>query len=141
MTIGTICSRNVDLADATESVHAIAQRMLQRNVGTVVVQDEKRRPIGILTDRDLVIKVLAHGLDGTVTTVGEIMTDYPRTVREDMPIDAALVEMRAGAFRRLPVVDEDGALVGVVSLDDILRKLAAETQMIGSLLARESPDG
>ncbi len=139
MTVGKICSRHVDVARPDESVHAIAQRMLQRNVGTVVVHDEAHKPVGIVTDRDLVIKVMAHGLDGHATPVGEIMTDHPRTIGEDMPIDSALSEMRAGEFRRLPVVDGDGTLVGVVSLDDIIGKLAEETRMIGSLLAREGP--
>jgi Mg/Co/Ni transporter MgtE len=67
------------------------------------------------------------------------MTAHPRTVSEHTPIESALSLMRSGAFRRLPVVNEDGKLVGIVTLDDVLGLLAEELALIGGLLERQAP--
>ena len=67
------------------------------------------------------------------------MTREPKTVSEDTPIEIAVSQMRAGAFRRLPVVDQRGELVGLVTLDDILMLLCEEFQSIGTLLRKETP--
>ena len=139
MSVGRICIREVDLAEPGESVEVAARRMNSRNVGTLMVLDKESRPIGILTDRDLAIRVVAKGLDAGETTVGEVMSKAPDAVREETPIETALSYMRAGAFRRLPVVDNDGKLVGLVSLDDILDLLSEEFNEIGRLLRNESP--
>ncbi len=140
MSVGRICVREVDLADADESVQVAAQRMHARKVGTLVVLDSEKRPTGILTDRDLTVRVLAEGRDPFHTRVGDVMTRSPKTVREETPIEEALALMRAGQFRRLPVVDAEGALVGLVSLDDILDLLAEEFREIGRLVQEEGPE-
>ncbi|MBI4583729.1 MAG: CBS domain-containing protein [Planctomycetes bacterium] len=139
MAAGRICQRQVDLAEAEESVQVAAQRMRQRMVGTLVIVNQDKEPIGILTDRDLVIRVLAEGKDTGETRVGEVMTAPVRTVFEHTPIEIALSTMRSGAMRRLPVVNKDGKLVGILSLDDIMLFLAEEQAQIGSLLEEESP--
>jgi CBS domain-containing protein len=139
MTVGPICVREVDTTFEAEPVQVAAQRMHDRKVGTLVVVDQLQRPIGILTDRDLAVRVVAHGADPFTTTVGEVMTRAPRTVLQSSPIESALGLMRMAACRRLPVVDDDGKLVGLVSLDDILDLLAEEFGQIGKLLAEESP--
>ena len=139
MTVGRICQREVDLAQATEPVRAAAQRMESRNVGSLVVIDEGERPMGILTDRDLALRVVAGGLDADATLVAQVMTPQPRTVSEETPIEDALGLMRSASVRRLPVVDRKGRLVGVVSLDDILSLLAEEFEEVGKLLERTSP--
>jgi CBS domain-containing protein len=139
MTVGRICQREVDLAQATEPVRVAARRMESRNVGSLVVIDEGERPMGILTDRDLVLRVVAEGLDADATLVAQVMTSQPRTVSEDTPIEDALGLMRSASVRRLPVVDRKGRLVGVVSLDDILSLLAEEFEEVGKLLERTSP--
>jgi CBS domain-containing protein len=113
--------------------------MHDRKVGTLVVVDENRHPIGILTDRDLAVRVVASGRDAATTSIGRIMTAAPRCVREDAPIEAALSAMRVTACRRITVVDMEGALVGLISLDDILVLLAEEFREIGSVLQEESP--
>ncbi|MBX6313776.1 MAG: CBS domain-containing protein, partial [Isosphaeraceae bacterium] len=61
MSVGRICTRYVDLADAKETVQAAARRMLERKVGTLVILDAAKVPVGLLTDRDLVLRVLAQG--------------------------------------------------------------------------------
>lgn len=138
MSIGRICSNEVDLVEPDETVHAAAQRMLQRNVGTLVVVDEARRPIGIVTDRDLTLRVLAKGLDDT-TLVDEVMTSRPTTIRLDASIAKALQEMRAAKVRRLPVVDPEDSLIGIVSLDDVLRATVDDLVAISGILEDESP--
>ncbi|MBV8268802.1 MAG: CBS domain-containing protein, partial [Planctomycetaceae bacterium] len=141
MSVGRICTRYVDLADPEETVQAAARRMLERKVGTLVILDQAKRPVGLLTDRDLVLRVLALGQDPRQTSVGEVMTKEPKTVTEGTPIEQALALMRSGACRRLPVVAGDGTLVGLVSLDDILSLLAEELREVGTLVEREMPSG
>lgn len=139
LAIGSLCTREVDLADAEETVLDAARRMRERRVGTLVVVDGVGRPVGLVTDRDLAVRVLADGRDPRRTSVAEVMTFRPRTVGEDTPIEAALSLMRSGGFRRLPVVNDDEKLVGIVSLDDVLALLAEEFASIGALLDREAP--
>ena len=137
--IGRICQRDVDLAEADEPVRFAAERMHQRAVGSLVIVDEKQTPIGIVTDRDLTIRVLAAGRDADTTPVRDVMTSSPVTIREDEPIEFAVKKMRQGTFRRIPVVDKSGVLVGLVSVDDILGLLVEEFTDVGALLECESP--
>jgi CBS domain-containing protein len=139
MAAGRICQRQVDLVEAEENVQAAAQRMCQRMVGTLVIVNEKKEPVGILTDRDLVVRVLAPGKNPDTTLVGEVMTAPVSTVFEHTPIEIALSTMRSGAMRRLPVVNKHGKLVGILSVDDITLLLAEEQAQIGGLLEAESP--
>lgn len=139
MSVGRICVRDVDFADANENLQTAAARMLSRNVGALVVLNDTREPIGILTDRDLAVKGLAKGLGPFDATVGEVMTPSPHTVWKNTPIEEALRLMRSGAFRRLPVIDDEGKLAGLLTLDDILDLLAEEFGQIRGLLRKESP--
>jgi CBS domain-containing protein len=138
MSVGRICSRDVDTVHFDESVLESARRMRDRQVGTVVVVDNMR-PVGILTDRDLTVRVLAAGLDAKVTRVSEVMTPSPTTIGEDDSIKTAVGYMRAGRFRRLPVVGRDGRVIGILALDDVLELVADELADIGQLLKREAP--
>lgn len=139
MSIGRICRREVHLADREESAHAAAQRMRDRRVGTLVVCDGDGVPVGIVSDRDLCERVLAEGRDGRKTRVEEVMSSDLATVTEATPIEEVLRYMRAVGVRRMPVVDEGGALVGVVSVDDILALLAEELGRIGELVEGQEP--
>lgn len=139
MSVGRICVRDVDTAEKKETIQTVAERMHTRNVGTLVVVNDDAEPIGILTDRDLTVKALARGLDPYQTTVKEVMTKTPRTVKEDAPIERALELMRAGPYRRLPVVDKSGKLAGLISLDDVIKLLTDEFLQIGELLEQEDP--
>jgi len=139
MTCGKLCIREVDLAEPHESVQVAARRMHSRKVGTLVVVDGANRPVGLLTDRDLAVRVLAEGLDPVQTTVREAMSPSPTAVSEETTIEEALRIMRRGPFRRLPVVNSAGKLVGLLSLDDILDLLSEEFADIGQILVAESP--
>lgn len=139
MSVGRICVREVDTTNPDESVAVAAERMHQRAVGTLVVVNNADHIVGIVTDRDLVSRVLAKGLDPTGTSVRDIMTVGPKTISEWTQIEAALLIMRTGRFRRIPVVDHDNKLVGLITMDDILMLLAEEFSQIGRLLKRETP--
>ncbi len=140
MQLQRICRRRVDLARADDTVRAAAQRFSQRNVGTLVVVDEAKRPVGIVTDRDLVTRVLAMRRDPGETTVGDVMTPRPRTVGEDADPEVALSLMAAGGFRRIPVVDAEGVVTGILSLDDVLRCLVSEMVRTGQVLEAQTPE-
>lgn len=135
MSVGRICSRTVFLADAGETAAAAAKRMLDEKVGLLVILNERRQPAGVVTDRDLTTRVMGVARDPEKTLVSAVMTPNPLTVSEDSPIEAALGTMRAGGFRRLPVVGDREELVGILSLDDILSLLAEEFAKIGGLLS------
>jgi CBS domain-containing protein len=139
MSVGRICQRDVDLVDLDESAWAAAERMHQRSVGSLIVLNEDRQPVGIVTDRDLVINVLAHEREPRTTRVRDIMTAPVKSISEDGAIETALSLMRSGEFRRMPVVDREGRLVGVLTLDDVLSLLAEEFTDIGRLLDRQTP--
>jgi CBS domain-containing protein len=139
MCVNRICVRNVDTAVPGETVEVIAQRMHQRAVGSLVVVSSESEPIGIVTDRDLVARVLAKGISPVETNVRDVMTPGPKTVFEETPIETALALMRSGGFRRLPVVDRNYQLVGLITLDDILMLLTEEFTQVGRLLEKESP--
>jgi CBS domain-containing protein len=139
MSIAKICQREVDCAEPDETVFRAAERMRDRTVGCLVVVNKARQPIGILTDRDVTLRIVAANRDAYTTTVGEVMTPGPITANEDTSIERAVSHMRRGAFRRLPVVDNAGELIALVTLDDILMSLCAEFKSIGALLNRETP--
>jgi len=139
MSVGRICVREVDTANPGETVAVAAERMHQRAVGTLVVVNDSDQVIGIVTDRDLMSRVLAKGRNPTETSVGEVMTVGPKTVSEETSIESALLIMRTGRFRRIPVVERDNKLLGLITLDDILMLLAEEFTQIGRLLTRETP--
>lgn len=139
MSVSKICVRDVDVISPDESAMVAARRMHSRKVGTLVVVDNEARPVGIVTDRDLTIRVLAEGRDGATTPIRNVLTRSLRTVHEDDAIEDALGAMREGPFRRIPVVNDDGKLVGLLSLDDVLELLAEEFACIGRLLEAEAP--
>lgn len=140
MSVGNVCIRQVDTARADESVRVGAQRMRDRNVGTLVIVNKGLEPVGIVTDRDLTLRVLADGRDPAQALLDDVMTKDPMTVSSETPVEDALRIMRNGSFRRLPVVDRAGKLSGLVSLDDILDLLSHEFGEIGRLLVQENPE-
>jgi CBS domain-containing protein len=139
MTCGRICVRNVDTVKMTDAVVAAARRMHSRKVGTLVVVDDDGLPAGIVTDRDLVVRVLAEGLDPARASVRQAMSPVPASVSEETSIVDALRIMQNGPYRRILVVDSEQKLVGILSVDDVLLSLTDELTSIGRLLFAESP--
>jgi CBS domain-containing protein len=123
-----------------ESVAAAAKLMRENHVGCLVVTDEdngKRVPVGMLTDRDITVGVVAPGLDADTILVGDVMSGELLSVQEDAGIAETVELMRVRGIRRLPVTDSDGALVGLIAADDILSLLAEEIAGIAGMVARE----
>lgn len=140
MPIGEICNREVIIVQRDTTVQEAARLMRQHHVGALVVVKEvsgKRKPVGLVTDRDLVVEVLATQLDAEAITMGDIMLPELVTVPENSGVFEAIQFMRARAVRRLPVVDGQGALVGIVALDDLLSLLAEELSELSALVSRE----
>jgi CBS domain-containing protein len=138
MTVGEICNREVIVIQRDEAVVAAAKLMRQYHVGAVIVVDKPNRiPVGIVTDRDLVVEVMATELDETVITVGDIMAPDIFTVKADTATYEAIEFMRRKTIRRLPIVDEAGELVGILTLDDALQLLSEQSLDLAKLVRYE----
>jgi len=141
MTVGDICTRNVVVAPKTESIVDAAKRMRSSHVGDLVIVENRNGqhvPIGILTDRDIVIGVVAGDpVHINYLLVGDAMSSDLVTARDRDTIESALEKMREHGVRRLPIVDETGALVGILTIDDVLQHLAAQHRELVALVGRE----
>lgn len=139
MSLGHICRRDVVTVDPGTTVNEVTRIMEDKNLGSVIVTggDDK---FGIVTDRDIALRVVNRCLDPSRTTVEEIMTQNPvLTLREDMGLLEALEQIRKSAVRRFPVVDVDGGLKGIITLDDIIRLLGKEIADVASVIENEGP--
>ena len=140
MPIGELCVRQVVIASRDTSVLDAAKLMRHHHVGDIVVTEEsngRRVPVGIVTDRDMVLEVLAEELDPRRISVEDIMNPELITVRESEETLPAIQQMRAKGVRRVPVVRDDGALAGILAVDDLLELLAEEMGELAKLIARE----
>ncbi|MBW8306487.1 MAG: CBS domain-containing protein, partial [Thiobacillus sp.] len=97
----------------------------------------RRHPVGIVTDRDIVVEVVAAGVNPDALKMGDIMGPEVATVREGEGLFEALRHMRDKGVRRMPVVDREGGLVGILTLDDLLSLLAEEMTELAKLVSRE----
>jgi signal-transduction protein with cAMP-binding, CBS, and nucleotidyltransferase domain len=124
----------------TATLPEIAREMHENNVGSVVVVDKEKKPIGIVTDRDIVVRALARGLPMT-TTADTVMTHSVARVHWDSEADDALHQMSLWACRRIPVVNDEGRIAGVVTLDDLTVEMAnaAEDVIRVERTARATP--
>jgi len=139
--IGRICQRAVVTIGPDADITAAAQLMRRAHVGFLIVCDEPddrgQRVVGVLTDRDVVVAVIAHDADPHTLQVMDVMTRNPLIVSEDCPLDATLAFMRDAGVRRVPVVGSHERLVGVLSLDDVVEKLARQLNDIAGAFRRE----
>lgn len=138
MQVGRFCRSPVVTVTAELSVREAAQRMDRHGVGTVVVVDSGA-PVGVLTDRDIALEVLCNRLDAEAVTVGEVAHRPVATVGVDTWVREAAALLRAYGLRRLPVVDGDGKLAGLISVDDLLQLTASRLASIGEVLAAQAP--
>jgi CBS domain-containing protein len=140
MAVGELCNREVVIAEKTLSVVGAAQLMRKHHVGDLVVVEERgglKQPVGIVTDRDIVVEVVAAGVNPDALKVGDIMGPEVATVRESEGLFEALRYMRDKGVRRMPVVDSTGGLVGILTLDDLLSLLAEEMTELAKLVSHE----
>ena len=140
MPIGEICNREVVIVQRDATTSEAAQLMRQHHVGDVVVVEDRggaKIPVGIVTDRDLVVEIMAPAIDQLVITVGDIMASELATVRENAGIFETIEYLRAKGVRRVPVVNDSGGLVGILALDDLLELLAEELLALAKLVRHE----
>ncbi|MEW5854800.1 MAG: CBS domain-containing protein [Myxococcota bacterium] len=125
MSLERFCRKHIVSTTTQQSALEAAQRMNESHVGAVVVTDDGK-PVGMLTDRDLVMRVVAEGRDAARTPVGDIMSRDLAFVYDDDNIDSAAACMRQAGVRRLPILHHDGTLAGMVTLDDLMVLFSAE---------------
>lgn len=140
MSIGEVCNREVVIMNRDESILDAARLMREQHVGDVVVVEQREGtpvPVGILSDRDIVIEVLAKEVSPDSVSVGDIMSTQLLIARETDEILDTIKSMRTGGVRRMPVVDETGALVGILALDDFIELIAEQLTDLVGLLSNE----
>jgi len=140
MVVGDICNREVIIVEREGSILEAAKLMRKYHVGNVIVVDDRdgvRIPVGILTDRDIVIGVLADSVDIDAVTIGDAMSFELLTAREDDDPMETIKRMRIKGVRRIPVVDRRGGLVGVLAVDDLVEILSEQLTDLAGLITRE----
>ncbi len=126
-----LATSGVVTAERETSLADCARLMRAEHVGSLVVVDESdgvRRPLGIVTDRDIVVEAVALGLDSDTLTAGDIMGSRLATVGEEEDLLAALARMREHGVRRLPVVDRIGRLAGILTIDNLLEAFSEQLE-------------
>lgn len=131
MNVGEICNREVVFSTEDMSVKEAAELMRDQHVGSLVVVREAqagRIVVGMVTDRDIAVVAVARDFDPQSLRVADIMSSDPVTARPDHSVNEVLAMMRERGIRRVPVTSDDGALIGLVTLDDLLEIVAEEMQ-------------
>lgn len=134
MSLSRIGSRNVVTVAPDATALDAVRRMVERNVGSVVVVGDGK-PVGILTDRDVVLRLVAKAFDPARTRVADVMSRPLATMSDDASIADAAACMREHGVRRLPLVGAGGALVGIVALDDIVFHVARAEGDLADVIA------
>lgn len=140
MNAGEACNREVVVIGPDETVREAVRLMREHHVGDVVVTETTaggRVPVGILTDRDVVIEVLAEDVAAGSVNVGDVMTTDPVVVDEGESLFDAVRRMREKGVRRVPVVDRQGHLVGILTVDDVVGLLAELFDDLAWMISRE----
>lgn len=133
------CQKQVVAVSPDTPVVEVARIMKEKNVGSVIVISGDGRPVGILTDRDLVVRIMAQERDPGEVRSREVMTRNLITFRDSMGIYEAIRKMAGEGIRRMPIVDDSGILIGIVTLDDIIRMLGEEMAIIAENIEKQSP--
>lgn len=138
--IDKFCVHNVVTVTRASTVIEVATLMRKHHIGAMVVVEETRNgtvPVGVLTDRDIVVEIVAAGLSPEAVKVGEILQRPVVTVTQDAGYAETVRRMSVNGVRRMPVVDARGALVGIITIDDILHQLAGPLLALADLAGRE----
>jgi CBS domain-containing protein len=140
MSIGKICETKVITATKDMMITEAAQVMKEHNIGSIVVVEQQQSsfiPIGMLTDRDIVTKVVTEDLDLDSVTVGDVMNGELLLLKKHQSIQEAIDMMSAKGVRRVPVIDDNNVLIGVFSVDDLFILLADEIQSVARLIRKQ----
>lgn len=140
MPLADVCTRNVIVAHRSTTIQEVARLMRAQHVGAVLVVDEcngDQVPVGILTDRDIVVAVVAMKLDPATLAAEDVMSQQLMTAPEEQSVLETVQQMRSAGVRRIPVVNRRGALAGIVSIDDLIQLLAEEISELAKLTVHE----
>lgn len=140
MAVGELCNREVVVGGPDQSISAIAHLMREHHVGDVVLVEDRagaKVPVGIVTDRDLVVELLGEEVDPEAVAAKDIMTRELLTVAEGAGLIEVVDRMRDRGVRRVPVVDGDGGLVGILAADDLMDLFAEQLGKLVQLTSRE----
>jgi len=140
MTVGEFCNREVVITTQEATIREVAKLMRQYHVGDVVIVDRSKtppRPIGIITDRDIVVELIAAEVPLENVTVGDVMSFDLVTARERDGIWDTLQRMRTRGIRRVPVVNAEGGLEGILTVDDFLELFSEELLALARVPNRE----
>ena len=140
MSAGEYCNRDVVVVSKSEPVSEAIMLMRKHHVGDVIVTEETNQgliPVGILTDRDIVLEILAEDVDLGSVSIGDVMSFELSTVTEDTKLIDTIQLMRDKGVRRIPVVNQEGVLQGLLSVDDLLELLAEQLTDIVNLIGKE----
>jgi len=137
MEVQAIMSKRIASLPPEATTAQAARLMREEDVGAILVLGPGDKPLGILTDRDLVLRVVALNRDPARVKLQDVMSKHPCTVREKEPVMLAARQMADKGIRRLLVVNEGGCVIGVLSVDDLLTVLISElsnvcTVMVGA---------
>lgn len=142
MAVGTICTRRVVTVDRGIDVATAARVMREKQAGYLVVTDlasGSQKPVGVLTDRDIVIKVMAPDIDPRARKVGDVMTTEPLVAGYADDVGKTLHRMRALGVRRVPVINTQGNIAGVLSLDDAFDHLVTQMADVAGSIRNQQP--
>lgn len=140
MNIGELCNRETIIVLKDENIVEAAKLMRRFHVGDLIVvtkSEDVNIPIGIVTDRDIVMEVVANNADPKTVKVSEVMSQELVSAREEEGIHESIELMRTHGIRRLPIVDKEGCLAGILSVDDILEFLGEEVDALIGLFYKE----
>ncbi len=138
MTVYACAQTNVVSVKPDATVQFVAELMKEKNIGCVVVT-QNHKPVGIVTDRDIALRGVSLCGDPEEALIESVMSTDILTIRKDAGIFDAIQEMKSAGVRRMPIVDSAGRLVGLLTVDDLIRLLAREMADIARIIGKESP--
>ena len=138
MRVAEVMSRGVDPVARDATVQEAATQMAEFDIGAVFVGDESQL-VGVLTDRDILLRVVVEGKNPAEVTVGDVMSNELFTCKEDDTVETAIATMRERQIRRMPVLDREGATVGVVALSDLAKGFAGPEQLVETIRRLSEP--
>ena len=139
MSVGEFCTREVVVAERGADIVEVAQLMRTYHVGDVIIIEHHGNlpvPVGIVTDRDIVVELLAQQVDPDAATAGDVMSRDLLTVTEKEGLWETLQQMRSRGIHRVPVVNGEGGLVGILALDDVIELLAEQLALLARTAGR-----
>ncbi|WP_436346920.1 CBS domain-containing protein [Natronorubrum sp. FCH18a] len=138
MSVGKLGPQDVVTANRDDELSELTRTLEEENVGAVVVTDDDE-PVGMITDRDAALAIHDHD-DVTSASVEEVMTSDPATIHEDDDPIAVSEAIEEHNVRRFPIVDDDGELTGIATLDDLVATIGEELDNVADTIEAQSPD-